>query len=202
VTTTIDGFDRGVVAGDPAALRRLVEAIAAKHRVSIRWTADSNEWYATGRHTVSVPPPIDRVAAAICLHELAHCVAGRCPRTGAHRAKVTGDTLACLACEHIAWDIAQRWMPFDRAEHERLRRALGSYRRGTPAPLSTQHEADQLMGTVEWARRRMAADRMRERYERQARANASVAASVTAESEKRRRFDAMVERTRRAKESV
>ena len=72
---TINGWDKRVIAGDPAALRRLLEAIAEKHRITIHWTAEPRAWRA-GKNYVHIPPPIDKAAAAIGLHELAHCIAG------------------------------------------------------------------------------------------------------------------------------
>ena len=188
---TINGWDKRVIAGDPAALRRLLEAIAEKHRITIYWTAEPRAWRA-GKNYAYVPPPVDKSAAAIGLHELAHCIAGPCPRTGDHRhAKVEGKTLICLGCEERAWEVAVGLVPFDRQMHEQLRMALGTYRRSTPAPVRVQEAADRLMGTVSYAERTLAGLRWQDRLEKQRRATESAARDAAREAGRRRRFAAL-----------
>ena len=192
----IDRFDPRLAAGDPVVMRQYLEQIARQHGITIRWSANPNEWCAKGK-TATGPATVDKIAAIILAHELAHCIAGRCPRTGDHRAQIEGNVLACLACEAKAWEIAAGLLPFDRAMHERARAALQTYRESTPAPVSVQREADRFMGSVSWAQRHMAAQRMKERLAKQARANAW----VEEQEAKRRKFAQLEARLKRARRS-
>jgi hypothetical protein len=188
---SIDGFDTGVLAGDPVVLRRFLEAIAMQHDVEITWTSDRGSWRSRRGH-VFIPPPIDKTAAAIGLHELSHNIAGPCPRSGVHRAKDDGRTLQCLECERRAWDIAVRLVPFDREMHQLLRQCLSSYRRSLSAPASVQRESDRLMGTVSWAQRQQSARRWQDRLNLVAQWNAS----VERDRERRRTFEQLEARVR------
>jgi hypothetical protein len=136
---------RQVLAGNPAAMRQFVESIAERYGITIQWTA--RDWYACGKFA-SVPPPVDTSALAICLHELSHAVLGPCPGVGAHQPQQNGRSVACLECERLAWEKSTQLLPMDRAMHERLRSALATYRRSTPAPRNVTDSADRLMGSV------------------------------------------------------
>ena len=72
---------RQVEAGEPAALRQFVEDIAAAYGITIHYTADPLEWRSV-RNEAHGPPAVDKIAAAILVHELSHNIAGPCPRTG------------------------------------------------------------------------------------------------------------------------
>ena len=81
--------------------------------------------------------------------------------------------------------------------HARMRKALGSYRSGTPAPVSVQIQSDRFMGTVSWAERRQKARQWEDKVARQEAAKASLARDM----EKRRKFEAMEARLDRARSS-
>lgn len=127
--------------------RQLVEDIAAKHGITIRWTAKRTEWAARGKRA-SIPPPIDDEMLAVCLHELGHCALGRCPGAAAHFDRRRRGVSACLACEQAAWDLAKTWHQFTPAMFDAMRRYFGTYRRGIPAPLAAMQKADETLGRV------------------------------------------------------
>jgi hypothetical protein len=74
-----------------------------------------------------------------------------------------------------------------------------TYRR-TPAPLAAQGEADRLAGNLAYAEQSTRAVKWQDKLDRQERATADAARDLEREAAKRRRFDEMVERTKRAKE--
>ena len=139
-----------VEAGDPAAMRSFLERLCREQKISIIWTANSDQWLARGLREVSIPPPIDHSAFAIALHEVGHCLAGPCAGSH-HQAQREGRTHRCLECERLAWEKARMLVPFSRAMFEKLRQCLSTYRRGrTPAPPAAKQRADREMGFVQW----------------------------------------------------
>jgi hypothetical protein len=151
-------FRRRIQAGDPAALRLYFERdICQAHAITFTYTADSRRWFARPkRRFISVPPPADLDAMAVCAHEAGHVVGPPCSGFG-HQPNQSSRTHACLLCEQAAWIAAQAWLPFfDRAMHERLRVALGSYRLTTPAAPRVQGEVDRMMSHATFAARTVA----------------------------------------------
>jgi hypothetical protein len=127
-----------VEAGDPTAMRGFLGRLCREEGIGLIWTADQTRWFArVARREVSIPPPIDHAAFAIGLHEIGHCLVGPCAGPA-------------LECERLAWEKAGTLVAFSREMFEQLRQSLSTYRRGTPAPLAVQQQADRQMGLVTW----------------------------------------------------
>jgi len=176
IPASVTAEDRRLVEiGDVGAMRRFLEALAQEHAIEIVWTADPHKWFArVASRYVSVPPPIDRVAFAIGLHEIGHVIGGPCSGPD-HQGTVKGRVHQCLACEARAWGICRALVRFDRETFEYARGALGTDRRQIPAPASAKQAADRSMGFVPWALEESRRRRWQERRERNARAREAAA---------------------------
>src|SRR5262245_33212808 len=126
------------------------------------------------RRAIVVPPIVDAETFATRLHEVGHLLAGRCGG-GDHQPdqKVT-HWHHCLRCEVDAWQHAMWLAPFTRHMFQRLRRALKSYRAGTPGPVSARNAVDRLRGTVTFASEKIRRLKWDARIQRQARAMAEI----------------------------
>jgi hypothetical protein len=135
---------RRVTRGEPAAMRDFFENTICRPN-GITWTySAARDWCAwPARKVLRVPPPIDRAALAICLHEAAHCVNGPCPNTGLHRTTKDG----CLECESSSWITVDQWLPPNPIQFQRKRTALATYTT-LLAPLAAQHRAAETMSTL------------------------------------------------------
>ena len=162
---------RRIERGGASAMRAFHEDLCRQHGIAWRYTADPGEWCAwPARRVVSVPPPCDLVALAICLHECGHVAIGVCPRTGLHFDSRRG----CLQCETNAWRQACTWFPFSRDMRERMRAALRSYRRGVRAPYEAMQRADEALGSVRALEALVKRWKFDEKLQRQARVMASI----------------------------
>jgi hypothetical protein len=187
---------RLVEAGDPGAMRRFLEALAQEHAISIEWTADSDKWFArVASRFVSIPPPIDRVAFAIGLHEECHVIGGPC-RGSDHQGTIKGRVHQCLACENRTWFLSRALTNFDREMFEAARGYLGTYRRRIPAPTAAKQAADRLMGFVPWALEESQRRRWQWMLDRNARAR-EAAARTSLSMARWREKETMLERWKR-----
>jgi hypothetical protein len=140
-------FQQRIAAAEPVAMKVHFERLFREHWIEFRYHV--TKWCAwVRRRSISVPPPVNAAMFAICLHELAHCLIPGCPGTPPHRGQILDRSHACLECERGAWMKAQELVPFTREMHDRMRRALTTYRYGASAPSTAQREADRHIGSL------------------------------------------------------
>lgn len=156
--------------------RTVLTRLAAAHQIRIceSCTIPGGVWgYARiAQREIVVPPfwestPDGRGGV---LHEIGHVLEGPCPRVSPHYPDPHQQRwLNCIACENAAWRRAMQMAPaFDRAMFEDLKRALGTYRRRTPAPAAALTAARQLSSDTTYARFHQHAIRMEQYREMQA----------------------------------
>ena len=121
------------------AVKRLVDQIAQRERITIYWLSDDHR-----QQSASASPagryvrlhPIRTMADCACaLHEIGHVVNGVCPGTGRHLRDVRVTTsFACLECERRSWEIGLQLFPFSAPMYQELSRTLRTYARQHPGP--------------------------------------------------------------------
>ena len=137
------------------------EGLCVQHGWSWQYTSESRQWAARfSDGFLRVPAPYDPVSGAICAHEAAHLLNGRCPQSGDHFRGRHG----CLRCETAAWERARTLLPepMTNAAYERARRALGTYE-GIPAYQTAKQAARRHRGNVAALSEEMARQRLEEK---------------------------------------
>jgi hypothetical protein len=135
--------------------RQHVEALLRAHAITATWTTarvrGASAFANSAARHITCPPMIDDDTVATALHEIGHCVSEPCAGPRHYRDPDVTDWWNCLACEVSAWTAAIRLirpLPWSRAMHHKLTRALQSYRRRTPGHVATVRELDVLASHV------------------------------------------------------
>jgi hypothetical protein len=128
--------------------RAHVDELLTQHGITATW--DDVRPRAEGRR-VWLPTIVDGGTYAICLHEIGHVQAGRCPGTDPHfRETRMAHSYGCQACEVEATSYAmQHARPaLTRAMHDMLALGLRSYRSATRGWPDAKRRLDRLASNI------------------------------------------------------
>jgi hypothetical protein len=181
---------RRVIQGDQAAMRAIVDRVCAQFRIRLIFEplkggqarfVPSRRWSKPDESigTIFCREVVDLETLAEFLHEAGHGITngGRCPERGAHFQVVKDNAGYCLQCETDAWAAAQRLVPFSPDMFREVQHCLGSYRDVTPGTPAAREALAAMMSTKTYMANQLKRMTYRQRLERQAKAEAEVAAA-------------------------